>query len=235
MKIFTRIFLGCLITGLSFSSSRAQVVINEFSASNLTQFADNYVEYEDWIELYNAGTSPFSLAGYYLTDDSSSVLKYQIPANVNINPGAFIRFWCSGRNLVSGTNYHTNFKIKQTKNTSEFLVLSDASGLLVDSVKVRKTQLGHSRGRVNNGSATWGIFTAPTPNATNNTATSYSDYADKPDYDISAGFYTGSATLNITTTEPNATIRYTLDGTLPTTSSALYAGSINIASNKVFY
>lgn len=233
MKICTKIFLVCLTASLSISSVNAQVMINEFSASNLTQFADNYQDYEDWIELYNAGTSPVSLTGYYLTDDSSNVFKYQIPANVNINPGAFIRFWCSGRNLAAGTNYHTNFKIKQTKNTSEFIVLSDPSGLLVDSVKVRKTQLGHSRGRVANGSSTWGIFTAPTPNATNNTATSYADYADKPDYDISAGFYAGSATLNITTTEPNSTIRYTIDGTLPTTSSTAYAASINLTSTKV--
>ncbi|MFM7768385.1 MAG: lamin tail domain-containing protein, partial [Bacteroidota bacterium] len=110
MKICTKIFLVCLTASLSISSVNAQVMINEFSASNLTQFADNYQDYEDWIELYNAGASPVSLTGYYLTDDSSNVLKYQIPANININPGAFIRFWCSGRNLVSGTNYHTNFK-----------------------------------------------------------------------------------------------------------------------------
>ena len=31
----------------------AQIVINEFSASNFDSHLDNYGEYEDWVELYN--------------------------------------------------------------------------------------------------------------------------------------------------------------------------------------
>ena len=213
--------------------SLGQVVINEFSCSNLTQYADNYQEYEDWIELYNAGSTAITLSGYYLSDDTSNVLKYQVPTNVTINAGAFVRFWCSGRNVSSGTSHHTSFKLKQTKNTSEHIVLSNPSGALVDSIKIRKTQLGHSRGRVTNGSATWGIFTAPTPNATNNTATAYADYADKPDFSTAVGFYTAPVNVDITTTEPGATIRYTIDGTLPTTSSAIYSAPINLTSTKV--
>lgn len=213
--------------------SNAQVVINEFSASNLTQFADNYQDFEDWIELYNTGTSTVSLTGYYLSDDTINALKYQIPSNVNITAGGYVRFWCSGRNLSAGTNYHTNFKLKQTKNFNEYIVLSDPTGLIVDSVKIRKTQLGHSRGRTTNGAATWSIFTAPTPNASNNTATPYSDYADRPDFDFFPGFYTSPLTLTITCTEPGATIRYTIDGTLPTTSSPVYTAPISLSSTKV--
>lgn len=227
-------YLLCL-SAMVFPSkmSFGQVVINEFSCSNLTQFADNYQEYEDWIELYNSGTSTVLMSGFYLSDDSSNVTKYQIPANVSISAGGFIRFWCSGRNLAAGTNFHTSFKLKQTKNTSEYIVLSNASGVVVDSVKIRKTQLGHSRGRTTNGSSIWGIFTTPTPNSTNNTATAYVDYADKPDYGAAVGFYAAPVTLDITTTEPGATIRYTTDGTLPTTSSLLYTAPLTIDSTKV--
>ena len=35
------------------SFSKAQVLINEYSASNFDSYLDNYNEYEDWIELYN--------------------------------------------------------------------------------------------------------------------------------------------------------------------------------------
>ncbi|MFN5325274.1 MAG: CotH kinase family protein [Bacteroidota bacterium] len=233
MNRFYKNVLAILSCILVWNASNAQVVINEFSASNLTQFVDNYQDYEDWIELYNTSSSTVSLTGYYLSDDTTNLMKYQIPANVNINAGGFVRFWCSGRNISSGTNHHTNFKLKQTKNTNEFIVLSSPSGSLVDSVKIRKTQLGHSRGRTTNGASTWSIFTAPTPNASNNTATAYIDYADRPDYDFAPGFYTGSLTLTITTTEPGATIRYTIDGTLPTTSSALYTGPISLTATKV--
>ena len=34
-----------------------QVVINEYSASNLSWYTDNYQMEEDWIELYNAGST----------------------------------------------------------------------------------------------------------------------------------------------------------------------------------
>ena len=39
----------------------SQLYINEYSASNLDQFPDNYGKYEDWIEIYNAGNSYVNL------------------------------------------------------------------------------------------------------------------------------------------------------------------------------
>ena len=35
--------------------SYSQVVINEYSASNLNTILDNYSSNEDWVELFNAG------------------------------------------------------------------------------------------------------------------------------------------------------------------------------------
>lgn len=228
---------GIVVVLLLMSASirvNAQVVINEYSCSNLTQFADNYQDYGDWFELYNAGASTVSLAGYYLSDDSLNNTKWQIPASVSIGANGFARFWASGRNEVSGSNYHTSFKLTQTKNTPEFIVLSNPSGVIVDYVKFsQKTQLGHSIGRTFNGIPTWSIFTNPTPNSTNNTATPYFDYADRPDYSLGAGFYTGSVTVAITTNEPNADIHYTIDGTLPTVASPIYTSPINITSTKI--
>ncbi|MGK0383772.1 MAG: hypothetical protein ACJAVL_000505, partial [Bacteroidia bacterium] len=42
----------------------AQVVVNEFSASNLNQFQDNYQNFEDWIELYNTSNSTVNVGGF---------------------------------------------------------------------------------------------------------------------------------------------------------------------------
>ncbi|MBL0342447.1 MAG: lamin tail domain-containing protein [Bacteroidetes bacterium] len=215
-------------------SLKAQVVINEYSCSNLSQFPDNYNDYGDWFELYNGSGSSVSLAGYYLSDDSLNNTKWQIPANVTIAANGFARFWASGRNMVSGTSYHTSFKLTQTKNNPEFIVLSNSAGVIIDYVKFsQKTQLNHSIGRTFNGIATWSIFTTPTPNASNNSATPYADYADRPDYSIGAGFYSGSVTLAITTNEPNSDIHYTTDGTLPTASSPIYTTPLTITSTEV--
>lgn len=212
-------------------SVRAQVVINEFSCSNLDQFVDNYGKYEDWIELYNSGSSSVSLTGFYLSDDTLNKTKWKIPAGATITAGGFFRFWASGRNVVSGTHYYTNFKLTQTKN--EFISLADPSGALIDWVDLSEnTQLGHSYGRTTNGGTTWGVFTNPTPNASNSSV-SYVDYADKPDVNMPAGFYTSSLTVDITTNEPNSVIRYTLDGTLPTSSSPLYIAPLTFAATTV--
>lgn len=232
-KIYIVIFF--LLVNFSWSKkTNAQVVINEFSCSNLSQFVDNHSDYGDWLELYNGGTSAVNLAGYYLSDDSTDNLKWQIPAGIVINPNGFLRFWASGRNEVSGTSYHTNFKFTQTKNNKEEITLSDPSGVIVDQIKItEKTQLGHSYGRGQNGAASWRVFTNPTINASNNTATSYLGYAPKPVFSLAAGFYTTAQTVTITCADPTAVIRYTLDGTKPLATSPIYSTPISITSTKV--
>ena len=63
----------------------AQVVINEYSAANFNDFQDNYNEYEDWFEILNTGTELFDLNGYYLSDKSNNLTKFQINVPVVIN------------------------------------------------------------------------------------------------------------------------------------------------------
>ena len=53
MKInITLLFVTIFLTSMT-----AQVVINEYSASNLTKYVDQFDKTEDWIELYNSGSS----------------------------------------------------------------------------------------------------------------------------------------------------------------------------------
>ncbi|MBS1656520.1 MAG: lamin tail domain-containing protein, partial [Bacteroidetes bacterium] len=44
----------------------AQLVINEYSCSNRNIIADNYGDYEDYIELYNNSGGSVDLNGWYL-------------------------------------------------------------------------------------------------------------------------------------------------------------------------
>ncbi len=219
--------------------SNAQVLINEFSCSNLTQYVDNHSDYEDWLELYNTSASSMSMVGYYLSDDSVNNMKWQIPNGITINGYGFLRFWPSGRNEIAAPNYHTNFKLSQTKNNAEWIVLSNPSGIIVDLVKLNsanRTQTGHSRGRQpngNTGAPAWKLFTTPTSNASNNASTPYLGYAAKPSFDIAAGFYTGSVTVTITNNEPSSTVYYTTNGTLPSATSTVYSGPITISATAV--
>ncbi|MBI3235854.1 MAG: lamin tail domain-containing protein, partial [Bacteroidetes bacterium] len=212
----------------------AQLFINEYSCANTIQFADNNTKYEDWIEIYNDGNAAVSLQDYYLSDDITDKVKYKIPSGITIASKGFVRFWASGRNMITGGHYHTNFHLTQSKTNADWIVLSDANGNILDKVQIIRHQLGHSVGRKPNGGSTWGIFTSPTINASN-TATQYTRYAAKPTASAPAGYYNTTFTLYLTTNEPNSKIYYTIDGKVPTISSKQYsaAAGIKIDSTKV--
>lgn len=214
-------------------STKSQIVINEFSASNLSQYVDDHSDYNDWIELYNTSAASYSLGGYYLSDDSANVNKWQFPAGTSIAGHGFLRVWASGRNVISGLNYHTNFSLKQTKSNHEIIILSYPNGGKLDFVDIhKKTQLGHSYGRKPDGGLSWGVFSAPTP-GTSNVSLQYPGYVAKPNFSVPAGFYSGSVSVDITCADSTATIRYTLDGSIPTTVSSIYTAPIVVSATSV--
>jgi hypothetical protein len=235
MKQRHNLFLFILLAFLFVYSNNlsAQVLINEYSCSNLASITDNYGQYEDWFELYNAGTASIDLGGYYLSDDPDDSLKWQFPEGTLIQAGGFIKIWTTGRNEVSGNHYHTNFRLTQTKDDPEHIILSNPSGMVVDDVELVITQKEHSRGRTANGSENWSIFINPTPGSSNNPATSYTSYAAKPVVSDTAGFYDNAIQITITTSEPNAEIRYTTNGHEPTTSSSIYSDPVDINSTVI--
>ena len=71
MKTFVSRISLIILFFCCFNKSQAQLVINEYSCSNISTLQDNFNNYEDWIELYNKGNAAVSLAGYYLSDDKS--------------------------------------------------------------------------------------------------------------------------------------------------------------------
>jgi len=116
MNRFIYIFLLVVLAFLStFARLNGQVVINEFSCSNMSNYVDNYGEYEDWIEFFNSCSTTATLTGFYLSDQDDNPTKLQFPATT-IPACGFIVVHASGRDEVSGGNYiHTNFKLTQTK------------------------------------------------------------------------------------------------------------------------
>jgi hypothetical protein len=213
----------------------AQLVINEFSAANLTQYLDEYGSSEDWVELYNAGSTVINLAGYRLSDDEDEPDKWAFPNSAPfLAPGERIIVWCSGRDTFDGFRHHTNFRITQTKNNPEVLTLSGANGSILDQVEVRKTQLGMSRGRITDGASEWRIFKNPSHNAENE-GESYRAFADRPTFDKMPGFYPGTITVTINNNADPATsvVRYTLDGKEPVATSPQYSSPLTISETTI--
>lgn len=227
---FIRFFvIWLLLVLMAWFKAHGQVVINEYQCSNLNTVTDYYNQYEDWFELYNGGGSAVDLTGYYLSDKASNPTKWQIPSG-SVPAMGFIRVFCNGRGISVGGQLHTSFKLTQTK--AEKIVLANPSGTIIDSLTIRLHQPGHSWGRTVDGGSSWGVYTTPTCGSSNG-AGSFTRYATKPSYSVAGGFYGGAQNVALSTTEPGATIYYTLDGSVPTISSTVYSTPINVATVTV--
>lgn len=142
---YSTVLIALIVSSLA---ANAQVIISEYSASNLNQFGDNFGKFEDWIELHNTSDADVNIGNWGLSDNASNPMKWQFPEGTTIEPNGYLVVWCSDRNVVGGGHYHTNFKLTQTKVSGESILLSKDDMTLVESVDMELTLLGHSRCKV---------------------------------------------------------------------------------------
>ena len=143
--------------------------INEFMAFNSACCPDNdsgTPEYDDWIEIYNAGASAVNVGGMYMSDDPDDPFKDKIPttdpSSTTIQPGEFLRLWADGS--TSQGIRHLNFSLS---NTGEAVGLYYIDGRTIDEYMFGTQAENVSRGRTTDGGATWGDFATPTPGESN--------------------------------------------------------------------
>ena len=225
-----KLFCTFLIIFFSQLNVVGQIVINEYSAANYDTHTNNYGEYEDWVELYNPTSSDIDINGWALTDKPSNPLKWLFPSSFIIPANGLAIIYCSGRDELIGTNAHTNFKITQTKGNEVFMI-SDASGVFQDSIRVLPNQKTHTRGRETDGAPNWNVFTSGTPNASNFSA--MEECVTTPVFSQSGGYNSVPVNLTLSSTDPNISIYYTNNGDEPNNSSTLYTTPINITSTSV--
>ena len=224
------IYIICLLA-LS-QMINAQVVVNEFSASNLENFLDNFGRSEDWIELYNDDDSAVDISGWHLSDKESKPGKWEIPAGTIIPGKGHIIFLCSGRDGFKNGQYHTNFKLAQTKG-SDIVMLTDIDEEILEMHDMGLTLVEHSRCRVTDGSADWRICTEPSYGSSNNNTPQINGYTAAPTMSMEGGFYNGEQEVSIVNNEPNSVLRYTLNGFNPTINSPEYLGPITVTQTQV--
>ena len=214
------------------TTTQAQVVVNEFSASNLESFYDSFGKTEDWIELYNTSTDLVDISGWHISDKENKPTKWAIPAGTTLDANGYLVLYCSGRDTLINDEYHTNFKLAQTKG-SDIVLLSDASGTVLEMHEMNLTLVEHSRCRVTDGDSEWRISTTPSFGTTNDGTPQVNGYTTAPSMDLEGGFYEGSQTVQLTNNEPNSTLRYTLDGTNPRANSPEYTDPITVTETTV--
>lgn len=196
--------------------SQSDILINEFMASNEGTIADDDGDYTDWIELYNDGTSAIDLNGYSISDDPTDPSLWVFPSFV-IQPGEHRIIFASGKDKLVGPYLHTNFKIS---SSGEPLFLMDASGTQVDYVPPTPLTDDVSYGRSEDGHFIWERLTESTPvqpNAQSNGVV----------FSHQSGFYAATIDLDLSATN-GQTIRYTIDGSNPDSTSNLYSAPLTL-------
>ena len=207
---------------LTLSKGYSQVLINEVCSANETVLIDEDGEYPDWIELYNAGTQPIALGGYYLSDDDGEPEKWTFP-NLIIAPGEYLLVFASGEDKLD-QYAHTNFKIAKE---GEFLSLANPGGNLIDFLQVPALEEDQSYGRQPDGTDFWWFFAVPSPAFTNNNQTGINP-ASPPTYTATQFFWNTPTTADLQCTEPGCEIRFTKDGSIPNENSTLYTAPITL-------
>ena len=129
------------------------VLINEWMAANtriLPDPADD--DFEDWLELYNAGTRPADLSGFTLSDSLTEPKKFAIPPGTVIEPHGHLLVWADDEpeQREVGGEIHANFKLSAD---GDHLLLSAPDGTQIDSVTFGPQAQDRSEGRWPDGAA----------------------------------------------------------------------------------
>lgn len=150
----------------------ASLHVNELIARPHNTFTDEAGEYDDWIELYNAGDTNINLSGLYMTNDPALPNKFQFasgsPLTV-LTPGSYKLIWAD--DSTEQSVLHTNFKLNDgagfvgiyTQNASSNGIFYS----LIDSVSYPSMNVDHSLAAIPDGSNSFIVTAAPSPNSTN--------------------------------------------------------------------
>ncbi len=219
------VVIACLVICVIFwmqslsvlATTGTSVLINEIMASNSDTIADEDGDYEDWIELYNAGEEVVELTGYYLSDSMDAPLRWQFPT-VHIGVEEFLLVWASGKDKVGEEGQlHTDFKISRE---GEPIILTSPDGeTIVDMIAAVPIPRTMSYGRLPDGSDTFVYFgddnVSPQMSNNQSSPTVLPTTRLLPEFSHERGFYTAVFNLDLTANHPNAIIYYTLDGSDP--------------------
>ncbi|MCH2199576.1 MAG: CotH kinase family protein [Flavobacteriales bacterium] len=131
-------------------------------------------------------------------------------------------------NTSTSTNayYHTNFKL----SPGEDVLITHTNNTLEDAHPVSDLlSFGLSQGRYPDGVGDWCFFDQPTPDEGNEPSWCYDAITPTPSIELPSGWYSGTQSTGVSA--PNATVRFTLNGDIPTENDPVYNGILEFDEN----
>ncbi len=136
------------------------VFINEVQARNDTTIADEYGEFDPWMELYNNSPGPVDISGWTL---GSGGEEWTIP-DTSISPGGFVLVWLDGE--PSQGAMHSTWALGAEEAQ---VALRITSGAYQDSMTIPLAADDRSFGRYPDASSSLTFLPSPSPGASNGT------------------------------------------------------------------
>ncbi|MGB1075382.1 MAG: CotH kinase family protein [Flavobacteriales bacterium] len=144
------------------------LVFNELLASNSGVIFDEFLEFDDWVEIYNSGPSAVWLGNLYLTDNLNTPDKYAFP-DLILEPGDWHMVW-TDNDPEQGDN-HAGFTLSAGgDDVALFRLEDDGDWTLLRHVSFGESDNNVSLGRLTDGAPNWVWFATPTPGYSNNGA-----------------------------------------------------------------
>jgi len=143
------------------ASALGRLFVNEVMPSNTAACADSFGEFDDWVELYNAGATDLDLTGYYVTDDPTAPMKVQLPAGLIVPAHGFKLLWADDQ--IQGVD-HLAFKLDAQ---GEAFAISAPDATLIDSIAFGAATTDVSFARLPDGTGDFASCATPTCGAAN--------------------------------------------------------------------
>ncbi len=201
----------------NFPSSTIPLRLNEILARNITGIDDGFGDRGDWIEIFNPNAQAINLAGYYLTDNDTDLTKWDFPS-VTIAGNSYLVVFATGLDVVDPQgNPHTNFSLS---GGGEYLAIVQPDGSTIDDQITPEypPQFRDISYGIPSGGGARAFFQDRTPGQINSSDT-FPGVVRDTSFLTDRGFYDSPFLLTITSPTPGATIRYTLDGSKPSTTN----------------
>lgn len=200
------------------------IIINEVLAANTnTNLDPDFIEFSDWIELYNPSNHDVDMSNYGLSDDDDP-LQWKFPVGTIIKANDYLLVWADSKD-VQDNALHTNFKLS---SKGEKVTLSDLTGVIIDSIDFKKQNSDISCSKANNDI----VFMSPTPGSQNTLTHASKNRSDVPEFSFDSGFFNTPITVSLSQAN-SADIFYTTDGSIPDENASKFTQTINVSETMV--
>lgn len=209
--------------------ANSPIQINEVCVANFKNYdtGNDDIGRPDWVEIKNVSTEEINMSDYYLSDDNKNPGLYNLPDSI-IYPGEIKIILCDkNASEYTGTYPMAPFSLN---DESDSLYLTRNDGTLMDMVSLKNIPYNCTFGRIE-GENGFFYFNSATPGEINNTE-GKRYVCSTPTSNIKDGIYNDVNSVKVELYS-DGEIYYTLDSTVPDSSSIKYKGPIELTQTTI--